>query len=180
MKFLHPSQLERNREYWKINNETPGLHIDPGGEGWPDFLGCGFMPPSFFVSEKVISSLQHESITFARATAIPIGDVASKALKLSSSPKYFVLEASQGMEIDYLKSGIPTDSLGKPILSPLPKPWPPAMWWFKLASWTGADLFGWPSLDQRTSTRLLCTERIVELAERDGWTNVKFNSIGVS
>ncbi|TDU71183.1 hypothetical protein EI77_02305 [Prosthecobacter fusiformis] len=23
MKFLHPSQLERNREYWKINNEVP-------------------------------------------------------------------------------------------------------------------------------------------------------------
>jgi hypothetical protein len=183
MPFLHPLERERMDAFWKINPSPAGLEVGDGkcrARVWPDFLGCGGGPPRLFVSEEVVNSLTKETILPFRQTKMPVGRVLSKNLKAIPPPNYYVLEMLPGIETNWIKTGVPVDAQGKPILNPLPKPWPPFMTWMKLNTWNGADLFGWPTSDGWPSTRLLCTERIVEIAKRDKWTNVKFDPVWAS
>ena len=163
MPFLHPTQLERLREFWKVNPWPPGIYIETG-RIWPDFLGHGGGSPSFFVTERVLESMRTEGLTITRATEIPIGQIDSKALKDKPPPRYFVVETAPGIEVDFAATGIPTDAEGKPVLNPLPKPWPPVAWRLRLSSWNGADLFCYSNFGG--SLTLVCTEKVVELAKR--------------
>lgn len=178
MPFLNDIYLKRKRDFWKVNPMPPGLEISETGYKWPDCLNCGGSPPSYFLSARVLSSLESEHIPIARFTPMPIATIRSTSKKLSEAgaPTYFVVEADPGIEIDYLKSGIPVDGQGKPIFDPLPKPWPPSKWVMKLSTWNGKDLFGWP-WNGGPSMSLVVTERVVKLAEQDGWTNVRFEPI---
>jgi hypothetical protein len=162
-------------EFWDVNPRLPGLHIDPGGKVWADVLGCGGGPPSFFVSERIINNLQAEGIPILRATEMPIAKNLSKALKDVPSPKYYVLEAAPGIRLAYEAMGIELDSTGKPILVQGAK-FPEAI--YDLATWNGADLMGKLAVYDST-TSLLCTERVKELAERNGWTNIEFKPVKV-
>ena len=174
MPFLHPTQLERLREFWKVNPWPPGIYIETG-RIWPDFLGHGGGSPSFFVTERVLESMRTEGLTITRATEIPIGQIDSKALKDKPPPRYFVVETAPGIEVDFAATGIPTDAEGKPVLNPLPKPWPPVAWRLRLSSWNGADLFCYSNFGG--SLTLVCTEKVVELAKREGWTNCRFEPV---
>jgi len=175
MPFLHPLTLARKKEFWKINPMKPGLLIESSRNKWPDFLMCGSSSPNEFLSEKVLDSWNAENISFTHVTEMPIGRIKSKKVQ-ATPPRYFVVQVPPGIEVDFPASNIPTDAEGNPILKPLPKPWPPIL---KLdaASWTGLDLFTWSNYRQSMGYDYLCTQRLVDLAERDGWTNVKFTPI---
>ena len=175
MPFFTPSELVREMEYWKVNPNPPGMIISETGSKWPDFLPHGGSCPRFFVSERVIKSLTDEGIPIARLTEMPIAKIRSKSLRDKPAPRYFVLEADQCMEVDYAASGRKFDADGKLIeMSPVNAP----PWKYKRASWTGADLFALSyNASRRPSCSLNCTDRIVDLAKRDCWTNVRFDPI---
>src|SRR5690606_37894513 len=121
---------------WKINPTSPGLIIDPGGNKWPDLLGHGGGSPSFFISDRVLESLRSIGAPIGRVTEMPIAEINAKLLKTKPAPKYFVVETQPGIEVDFAASNIPTHSEGKPILTPLPKPWPPLIK-VRADSWNG-------------------------------------------
>jgi len=180
MPFLHPNQLARAVEFGKKNPRSPGLYIEdydygPKARKWPDFLGHGGVTsPSHFVSETVIEDLRANGAPIARVTEMPIAEIQATGLRSIPPPKYFALETVPGIEVDFAASGIPTDSEGKPILNPLPKPWPP-IWRLKASSWNGADLFSYSNYGGPLT--LICTEKIVELAHKQRWSNCRFEPI---
>lgn len=177
--FLHPTFLARKRAFLSINPLPPGLHIDKGGRRWPDFIGCGHSPPSFFISERVVLSLQNIGASFGRVTEMPIAEINAKALKSIPAPRYFVLETFPGIEVDLAATGFKLDASGEAIVDPPPEPWP-SRYQYRLDSWNGANLFAYRHLGPTEGPylELLCTERIKELSEREGWTNLRFVPIG--
>jgi hypothetical protein len=178
MPFLHPKFMERRLAYWKVNPEPPGLSIDPGGRKWPDFLGNGHSPPMFFVSERVVSDFQNIDVPIARVTEMPIAEINAKALKSKPAPKYFVIETIPGIEVDWEATGFKLDASGNPILNPPPNPWP-SPYRYRLKSWNGTDLFAYRHFGPADGPYIdmFCTERVKELAEKEGWTNVRFKPL---
>ena len=82
------------------------------------------------------------------------------------------LEAEQGIRFNFQAMGVPHDGHGKALVPA--SQWPKARI-FDAASWNGLDLLAYPEvLFKGPNTILHCTERLVELAKRDGWTNVEF------
>lgn len=172
---LPPVTQKTKIRSWEITPSHPGLHIDPGGKIWADVMGCGSTGLSYFVSERVINDLQAEGIPILRATEMPIAKNLSKALRDIPAPRYYVLEADPGIRLAYSAMGLQLDLSGKPILVPGAK-FPEAI--YDLATWNGADLMGKLAVYDST-TSLLCTERVKELAERKGWTNIEFKPVKV-
>jgi len=173
MPFLLQIELESKIAFWKVNPGPPGIHIDDTPAwAWPDFLSSGGAPPNYFVSRKVLESLLSEGIRYARATPIPVAVVNARRLKAVPPPEYFVLEAEQGIRFNFQAMGVPHDGHGKALVPA--SQWPKARI-FDAASWNGLDLLAYPEvLFKGPNTILHCTERLVELAKRDGWTNVEF------
>jgi hypothetical protein len=162
MTFLNPVEKERYEKFWKVNPRRPGIIVDDGesrAKWWPDFMGHGGGSPRFFASEKVVRSLEGTGIEYARTTEMPIAEVICKDLNSTEPPRYFVLEADPGIEIDH------EASTGRPARV------------FRESSWTGKDLMGWPNIWNSPSPSLICTEKVVELARAAGWTNVRFEKI---
>jgi hypothetical protein len=176
MPFLDemPDEFKARRfGFWSVNPGPPGMDIDPGGRIWADLVGNGLGWPSFFVSEKVINDLESSGIQVWRKTEMPIATVKAKALQKQTPPKYYVLEAERGIDVDYEASGIPIDLDGKPDFRARDKSksGPVAV---RLDSWNSKDLF---SARQGVPMVVFCTERIKKLAEEKGWTNVRFDEI---
>ena len=181
MPFILEAMMERQLAIWAVSEKgAPGIIIGGGGalesaKLWPDILGHGAGWPPFFVSEHVIRSLDRAGIPYARLTKMPVAEVNPARLQ-SAPPDYYVLEADQGIAVDYAASGVPVDREGKPIPHLYPRK---VARKFDLNSWTGADLFSSPNIWKRPTCSLMCTERIVELAKADSWSNVKFEPISV-
>lgn len=116
-----------------------------------------------------------------RVTEMPIAEIKAKALKSKPAPKYFVVEAIPGIEVDYEATGFKIDAQGRPILNPQPKPWP-SLFQYRLDSWNGKDLFGYHHFGSGDSPSLtmLCTERIKQLAEDEKWTNTSFQRLRIA
>jgi len=179
MPFILEAMMERQMAFWAVSEKgSPGIIIGGGGaldqaRLWPDILGHGAGWPSFFVSVHIIRSLDQAGVPYARLTRMPVSEVYPAKLQ-SSPPEYYVLEADQGIDVDYAASGIPVDREGKPIPDLYPSK---VTRRFDLKSWTGADLFAAPNIWKRATCRLMCTERIVELAKKDSWSNVRFEPV---
>jgi hypothetical protein len=177
--FVPDSQRDRNEEFARINGLKPGIQIGDSGKKWPDFLGNGGGYVSHFVSERVILALQREGIEILDVTEFPIESIQRGCKgKLSEAPRYFVLEAPPEIAPDWAKMNIPTDENGKPTLQPLPKPWPPRPFLYRMDTWTGRDLVSesWETMVKNT-TKLIGTDRIQQLADTEKWTNVWFKEI---
>ncbi len=170
-----PITKESKKEFWQVNPRPPGLIIDSGGKVWSDVLGCGGGPPSYFVSERIVSDLCSAGIQILSATEMPIAKNMSKALRDVPPPKYYVLEAEPGINYAYDLMGLNLDPTGKPIIDRTKK-FPESI--YCLSTWNGAELFGKRAVFDST-INLLCTERVKKLAERNGWTNIEFKSIKV-
>jgi hypothetical protein len=178
MPFLDEMSNEfkiRRFGFWSVNPGPPGMDIDPGGRVWTDFIGNGLGWPSYFVSEKAICDLDNAGIEVWRKTEMPIASIKSKTLQKVTPPKYYVLEAEGGIDVDYEASGIPLDSDGNPNhrARDQTKKGPLAV---KLDTWNGKDLF---STRDGVPMVAYCTEKVKKLAEEKGWTNVKFEEIPV-
>lgn len=178
MPFLDvlPDAFRNNMfQFWKINPSPPGMNIDPGGRSWSDVIGCGLGNPWQFVSENIIRDLNENSIPFLRVTEMPIARIMAKALKKIPAPKYYVLEAAPGMDLIYEENSIQDQIAAR---NEVPSRFlPPSRWKCKAYSWNGMDIFS-PS-GGRLTTSLYCTDRVKELAEQRGWTNVKFEELEV-
>lgn len=116
-----------------------------------------------------------------RVTEMPIAEIHAKSLRGKPVPKYYVIETIPGIEVDLLATGFKLDAVGNPVLSPAPDPWP-SPYRYRLDSWNGTDLFAYrhfgkiegPCID------MFCTERVKELAAKDGWTNVRFQPLALA
>jgi hypothetical protein len=176
--FLSHAFQERRRAFWKVNPGPPGLSIEPNARAWPDFLENCHSPPSFFVSERVVASLRSIDAPLGRVTEMPIAEINAKALRNQPPPRYFVVETFPGIEVDLVATGFKLDARGKAILKPLPQPWPPTFY-YRPESWNGTDLFDVHSISSVDGpcTDLYCTERVKELAAKEGWTNTDFTRL---
>lgn len=178
MPFLSLAEASNSARFWEVNPMPPGLRIDPGGRKWPDFLGHGGGKPSFFVSERVIESLNAIKAPLGRLTHMPIAVINAKALRNKPTPKYFVVETIPGIEVDLVATGFQVDAQGKAILIPRPNPWP-RPYRYRMDSWNGSDIFAPRDIGPTDGpyTEMFCTVRVKELAEREGWTNVRFTHL---
>ena len=178
MPFLHPTELKMSNAFWHMNPMPPGVTIDRGARAWPDLLGHGGGSPSFFASERVLNDLRSIDAPIARVTEMPIAEINARALKSKPAPRYFVIETIPGIEVDLIATGFRVDAAGRAILDPPPKPspWP---YRYRASSWNGTDLFAYRHFGPTNGpyTDLFCTERVKELAEREGWTNVRFKPL---
>jgi hypothetical protein len=172
MPFLDESWAvtRMHRQAWSQRGTPPGLHLDPGGSRWLDFIGCGNPPPSFFVSETVIDDLEANGISISRKTEMPIASITGKRPKVKP-PRYFVVEAAPGIDVDFAASGIACDPAGRPVLTNEQRLHPPLLQ-LSLPSWSGADLFSIGNYG--TPLWLLCTERVKALAAEQKWSNIDF------
>ncbi len=162
-------------QYWQVNPEAPGMEVAAVGTEWSDLVLCCNSPPSFFVSRRLIDSLEGEGIPIYRKTEMPIAKIKSKRLKELEPPTYYVAEAIPGLAVDWAAMGIKSDLDGRPLLTDVQRMNLPSVI-FDESSWNGLDLF---SLFNRGSTvSLYCTERVKQLASNQKWTNVKFVPIG--
>jgi hypothetical protein len=175
MPFFHPAQLERNKEFWKVNPSPPGLWISDRAWRWPDILGYGGGNLSFFVSRRVVESLRTFTSGVSRVTEVPIYRIDALLLKIIPPPKYFVIETEAGIELDWAASGYPVDVEGKLIRGTGPErgAWPK----LKHNTWNGTDLFAYSTVIGPPYTTLICTEKITYVAANEGWTNVRFQPI---
>lgn len=170
---------ENMSQFWKVNPSAPGMDIDPGGKSWSDMIGSGLGLPSHFVSERIIRDLNENSIPFLRATEMPIASIMAKALKKIPPPKYYVLEAEPGLEVWSEKVSVEDQiAARKEIPSRFILP---SRLKGNADSWKGMDLMSplSPTGNMMTAS-LYCTDRIKELADQKGWTNVKFEEISVA
>lgn len=176
--FIPPTYLRVKKQSWDLFPEAPGLYIDSGGKFWPDILGCGASPPGFFVSDRVVACLSAIGAPMGRVTEMPIAEIESKALKNRAAPKYYVVETVPGIEVDLEATGFKVDAHGMAILNPPPDPWP-SPFRYRFDSWNGTDLFTYRNLGPTMipSTDMCCTERVMQLAEKEGWANVEFRPL---
>lgn len=166
---------ESFEEYWEVNPISPGMMIDRGGWEWSDFILNGNSPPYFFVSQRIVDSLEREGIPIYRKTLMPIAGIESKKLKELEPPSYYVLEGIPAASLDFSAMGVAVDERGQPRWTSLQlKARPPFV--FDGLSWDGLDLFSLRNLG--STIGLYCTERIVDLAEKEKWTNCDFKPVG--
>ena len=174
MPFLSAKEKESLEALWRIDprSAVPGLHIDEKGSKWGDFLAY---PIHTATSARVCHALEESKAKVLHKTAMPIGVIRSKKLKNIPPPNYFVLQFAGGVEVDWQAMGIEIDSTGEPIIN-ISNPQTRIA---KLNTWNGSDVFAWINWDATPRT-MLCTEKIVELAEKEKWTNVHFDPVPMS
>ncbi len=175
MPFIPAHLLEWELAFWKVNPAPPGLKIDNGepwrrATKWPDVLGATSIMP---VSERVVESLISAGYPPDIRTEMPIARIDVKRLREIPAPKYFILQYNQGIKIHDEASQIVRDETGKITFHGGKNP----RWVYDLSTWNGADIFGSPMASPGPSDSLLCTEKIIELAKRDRWTNVRFEPV---
>jgi len=179
MPFLKSGFLSSMEKYWEVNPQNPGLYIDPGKKrSWPDFLSNGHSPPMFFVSNVVVESLRKSGLDPARLTEMPVAEIRGKGHRKIPPPTYYVMEVNSGIEVAYEESGFRVDSDGKMIYPATERPKGSKLF-FRLDTWDGSDLFSYTLHESSPPPHdiLLCTERILQMAETDGWTNVRFTEL---
>jgi len=164
------------KDFLAFNNyTTPGMHIEGNGRTWSDFIGCGASGPGFFVSARVLGDIIAEGIDVMRAIEMPIAHIKTKRIQNLTPPKYYVLEAERGIEVDFAASGYPVAADGKPT-SNKRNPAAKGPLALRRTTWTGKDLV---SATTGATFCLYCTDRVKRLAEEKGWTNVKFTEVPV-
>lgn len=174
--MFSPKSQELKRRSWEVSSLEPGLYIDPGGTVWSDVLGCCGSPLSYFVSERILNDLTAEGIEFLRATEMPIAENGSKALKNVPAPKYYVLEADPGINYISEPKNVRNAGMGMPKLGDRVRR--PSKQIYLSSTWNGKDLFGCCSVYNST-TSLFCTDKVKNIAERNGWTNIEFKAVEV-
>ena len=177
--FVHPRMKERNDEFIKLCGSKPGIEIDSTQRLWPDILYCGGGHISYFVSEKVVENLRNAGIELLDVTEFPIAGIENNKksrLKIPEAPRYFVIEAKPEIYPFWERMGVDLNPEGKPILSPLPSPWPPKPMVYHKDKYHGGDLV---SHEGYFNHNLYCTQRIIDLAEANDWKNIEFKPAGL-
>jgi hypothetical protein len=172
--YLDGKGLSLMRQYWAVNPRVAksGIYVDERGTKWPDLMHAGgFL--NCFLAARILESFRNLNCTIRHATEIPIVEIGSKKLRLIPPPRYFIVQVANGIERDWAASSTPFDADSNPVLDPLNLK--PAI--AKLSTWNGQDIFSWSNMGNRLGLTLLCTERVVELAAKEKWTNVEFKPV---
>ena len=64
------------------------------------YLDTAASIPSFFVSERIVKSLEKEEISFSQLIEMPIAEIQAKALQGTTPPRYFVLGAEPRISLN--------------------------------------------------------------------------------
>ena len=163
--FLLGKELELREQSWQVRPRPAGIITGDNGTKWGDLMECSYMPPSTFISERVLQSLCRMNGQVLTQTEFPIAEVKSKKLHGVPPPRYFAVQWAGGIEVDWDITGRERDAAGN--LNPLVA---------KVSTWNGTDIFSWTNWDD-THLTMLCTEKIVELAEKEKWTNCEFKPV---
>jgi hypothetical protein len=112
---------------------------------------------------------------------MPIGGIASSALRKKTPPKYYVLEADVGMDVDLVTVPLPLPNPPHPSEPPRPQQYMPSesYWAGDRSTWNGLHLFTGrcsPGTPQ-DYTWLFCTYKVWWLAQVDKWTNFESQKI---
>lgn len=163
--FWSSDQIERKSKMWDWRNRPHGIVTGDAGTKWGDFMMCGFAPPRTFISHRVLESLRKMPGQILTETEFPVAEVKSKKLRDVPPPRYFAPQWAPGIEVDWDVTGRERDEAAnmRPLVA-------------KLSTWNGADIFSWANWDE-TRLTMLCTEKIVELAEKEKWTNAEFKPV---
>lgn len=172
MPFLSGRMRDSMFEFWKKNPMKPGLYIDEKGTKWGDLIAVHLPPPALLVSERVRVCLEKVRCRIETCTEFPVAEIRAKKLRSVPPPRYFALQLRGGVAVHWRAMGIELDSLGKPVI--VPGKQPPLV--ADLTTWNRDDIFSWSNWDP-LQISLLCTERVVELAEKEKWTNVRFDPV---
>jgi hypothetical protein len=184
MDFLpRDADTDRHKEACELNkDDAQGLHIDDVGSEWPDWLrygGGGQL--GFFVSGRVLESLNEAEIPYRRAIEMPIGSIASPELRKKAPPKYYVLEADIGMDVDLVTVPLPLPNPPNPAEPARPQQYMPSesYWAGDRSTWNGLHLFTrrCPLGTPQDYTRLFCTYKVWWQAQVDKWTNFRCEKI---
>ena len=145
MDYLAPEPDTDGYKSWceLSNDRAPGLHIDDVGTKWPDWLGSGGGLPRFYVSDRVLRSLEEAEIPYRRAIEMPIAIIGSPALRKIQPPRYYVLEADVGMDIDLVSVPLPLPNPPHPTEPVRPQQYMPteSYWAGDRSTWNGLHLF---------------------------------------
>ena len=171
MPFLVGEAFEIHNKFWHVNPYKPGIETGDSGTKWGDFMMCAFMPPYTFINDRVLETLRRERGCVLTATEFPIAEVKSKKLRDIPPPRYFAVQWEAGIEPDWRAMEVPHDDQGRPITTR-----PVGTLIAKSSTWNGADIFSWANWDE-THLKMLCTEKIVDLAEKEKWTNCEFKPV---
>ena len=161
--------------FWSVNPGKPGMNVDRGGSVWGDCISVSLGWPHECYSGRVVRDLQEAGIELLRTTEMPIAEILAKRLQKKSPPSYHVIEAPRGIDIDFPASGYPIGADGKPETQKRDPAFkgPLAL---AAATWDGRHLF---CARTGSTMNLHCTEKVKDLAEEKGWTNVKFTEVPV-
>ena len=172
MPFLSPEQLTNLKLMWGLDkrNSKAGFHIADKGTKWGDVLAY---PIEIAISRKILSSITSTNCKITHITRMPIGLISNKKLIKSAPPDYFIVQPQCGLEIDWDFMNIALDQKGFPVYDRTKTIAPVA----KLSTWNGHDVFSWSNWGHNLATTLLCTEKVVQLASKEGWTNVYFEPL---
>jgi hypothetical protein len=172
MPFLMGKMADQTEQFWQIHPRKPGIYTGDSGTKWGDFMMCAFDPPRTLITYRVLDGLRQLRGQVLTETEFPVAEVKSKKLREIPPPRYFAPQWAPGIEMDWRASGVERDNSGNPII--VPGNVPPRI--AKLSTWNGSDIFSWVNWDA-THLTMLCTERVVELAEKVKWTNCEFKPL---
>ena len=170
MPLLNGKLRELSEQFWRLHRRKAGIYTGESGSKWGDFMECAFAPPSTFITDRVLEALRKERGRVLTETEFPIAEVKSKKLRCVPPPRYFAVQWEAGIEPDWRAMEVPHDDQGRPITTR-----PVGTLIAKSSTWNGADIFSWHGWGNNLP--MLCTEKIVELAKKEKWTNCEFKPV---
>jgi hypothetical protein len=152
------------------------LEIEPQkGTFWPDALGQGGSPVGLYISDRAKAAWDRFGIKYGSYCEVDIYGKFPKKLINADRPKYYYIIPNLGATLDWKRSGFEHQGIcpncGRESLGGVNVGHP---LYFIENSWRGDDVF---SADRSTALRF-CTQKVVDLAEKEGLTNFRFTEIG--
>lgn len=156
----------------------PDLRVTDGTK-WPDFIGASQPYIGFHVSRRVVDALIANKITGFTTGSMGLIEVSPGRLRQNPPPEYLDIRFEHRVPIDYERMGsrakewcqVCDTKLDKPqsFVDVLHRPESVPRVWSRCA---GYDLF-LPS--SNCYSPVYCSERIVDIANREQWTGVAFS-----
>lgn len=154
-----------NGERARLWGGGPAETAIEGGTTWTDIFGTSSASPHFFLSERVVRTMQKAGVAGVDAYPVKITQVKSKGLqKKQPWPNYFYLGVYGHIDIDH-EAGRPKNTSGSlQRFTPI------------LETWDGSDVF---VMRNEFNRMVFCTQKVLELARQHRWSNFMFRPMDV-
>ncbi len=146
------------------------------GTYWPDVLGAA-SSPIHAVSARVVRALEDEAASGFEVCPMHLAEVRGRRLAHLPEPEYFYLNVTGAVDIDLAAGGIGDVPACPECFQQIPEGHKPAHRHVPIAgTWDGADFVRTRNLPNLLT---FCTRRIVELARRDRWSNLRIDPMDI-